>query len=54
MCDGALGMPPGVAALGAVLCALLALSLELPPMLAAVGCLVLAVVVRAAVRRRRA
>ena len=52
--DGALGMPRGVAALGFVLCVLLALSLDLAPTLAAVGCLVLAVAVRAAVRRWRA
>jgi APA family basic amino acid/polyamine antiporter len=51
--DGALGVPGGVAAIGFVLCVLLALSLELAPTLAAVGCLVLAVVARAAVRRRR-
>ncbi len=51
--DGALGIPRGVAALGFVLCVLLALSLDMAPTLAAAGCLVLAVVVRAAARRRR-
>jgi len=44
-------MPPGIAALGFVLCVLLALSLELAPTLAAIGCVVLAVVVRGAIRR---
>lgn len=52
--EGALRMPRGVAALGFVLCVLLALSLDLAPTLAAVGCVVLAVAVRAVVRSQRA
>jgi APA family basic amino acid/polyamine antiporter len=52
--DGALGMPRVIASLGFALCVLLALSLDPAPTLAAVGCLMLAVVVRAAARRRRA
>jgi APA family basic amino acid/polyamine antiporter len=51
--DGGLGMSRVIAGLGFALCVLLALSLDLAPTLAAVGCLVLAVVVRAVVRRRR-
>ncbi len=51
--DGARGLRRGVPAVGFALCILLALSLDLAPTATAVGCAVLAVTVRAAVRRRR-